>query len=126
MTNTAPDLLAVGDRTITVNRPFSTPLFAIDPDVGDILTYSLDSAPPGMSVEAASGELNWTPGQTGRFAVTARVTDTPGAFDIESFDIEVKDELVIGSPNHRPVLSDMGDRTVEEGLLLTVVASLQP
>ncbi len=121
--NTEPDLLPPGNRTITVNVPFSTPLFAIDPDIGDTLTFSLDSLPGGMVLGPASGELSWTPGQTGGFNVTARVTDSQGAFDTESFGIEVIAEPFSGPTNSHPELDDVGDQSVEVESLLALTAT---
>ena len=52
---------------------------ASDPD-GDALVYSLDTAPSGMTVNAASGLVNWTPSpsQLGLNNVVVRVSDGRG------------------------------------------------
>ena len=50
---------------------------ANDGDAGDVLTFSLAQAPPGMTIAAASGLISWTPSatETGLFTVTVRVSD---------------------------------------------------
>ena len=42
-----------------------------------MLTYALSVSPAGMSI-SANGPVTWTPGSTGTFAVTIRVTDGHG------------------------------------------------
>ena len=34
---------------------------ATDPDAGDTLTYSLTTAPTGMTINATTGLISWTP-----------------------------------------------------------------
>lgn len=36
---------------------------AVDEDVGDVLTYTIDSAPPGFTIDFATGVINWNPAQ---------------------------------------------------------------
>ena len=64
---------------------------ATDPDlnVGDILTFSLDVSPAGMTADAATGLIRWTPDSTqlGEHVVTARVTDTADLFDTQTFTV---------------------------------------
>ena len=63
---------------------------ASDPD-GDALTFSLDKAPAGMSIDAASGLITWTPGaaQVGANAVGVRVADATGLSATQTFSITV-------------------------------------
>lgn len=60
-----------------------------DPDFGDILTFSLEEAPDGMSIDAATGLIQWTPdnSQVGDHNVTVRVEDEVGLYDTQSFTI---------------------------------------
>ena len=60
---------------------------ATDQD-GDALTYALSVSPAGMSI-SGSGLVSWTPGSTGTFAVTVRVTDGHGGSTTQSFNILV-------------------------------------
>ena len=61
------------------------------PDAGEILTFSLAQAPAGMTINAASGLVRWTPagGQIGRQVVAVKVTDSQGQFAYQGFTIEV-------------------------------------
>jgi RHS repeat-associated protein len=56
-----------------------------------VVIWSLDTAPAGMSVNAMSGAVRWTPnlGQLGSANVVLRSTDTDGAFSTQSFTITV-------------------------------------
>lgn len=59
---------------------------ATDPDSDD-LTWSLMSAPGGMSIDASTGNISWTPatGQAGEYPVKIRVDDGKGGVDVQSF-----------------------------------------
>ena len=74
---------------------------AIDPDAGDTLTFSLIIAPGGMTIDAASGLISWTPAeaQAGPQPVTLRVQDPGGLFATQTFVVQV-------SANHAPVAAD--------------------
>jgi RHS repeat-associated protein len=60
---------------------------ATDPDPGDKLVYSLDAAPAGMTIDAITGGVRWTPAvaHTGNHAITVRVTDSGGLFATHTF-----------------------------------------
>lgn len=125
ITNYPPDLIPPGDRQIQSDTAFSTPLFATDPDVGDVLTFDLTTAPVGMSVDPASGMLSWTPSidDLGINAVTARVTDDGGLADSESFTIEVTEVFSVQEVNTPPEISVPDDQAIIFGNLLSVVAN---
>lgn len=75
---------------------------ATDPD-GDILTYSLDVNPSGMTIDSATGVIDWTPNsaQIGDNPVTVKVSD--GALDItQSFTIEVSLAPGYAPPEEEP------------------------
>ena len=63
---------------------------ASDPDVGDILTFSLISGPSWLSV-ATDGQLSGVPadGDTGSNVFTVRVTDDEGLYDDATLNIYV-------------------------------------
>lgn len=86
----APVITSTAVASATQGAPYSYQIMAADVD-GDALTYSLTSAPTGMSVNAASGLVSWTPaaGQTGSQAVTAKVADVTGLSASQSFTIAV-------------------------------------
>ena len=37
---------------------------AADPDAGDTVTFALTTAPTGMTIDTATGEIGWTPSDT--------------------------------------------------------------
>ncbi|MGA9572455.1 MAG: putative Ig domain-containing protein, partial [Lysobacterales bacterium] len=123
--NLAPDLIPPGNRIITAGQAFNTPLFATDPDIGDVLSFDLPVAPATASVGAADGTLSWTPttDDLGVHAFTARVTDLGGLSDSEPFSIEVIQQLVRPSSNAPPVLSVPGNQTTVFDIPLILSAS---
>ena len=89
-TNHAPQLATQFDQWLVVGEPFSRTLAASDPDVGDVLTFTLVSGPTGMTLSGNS--LSWpTTGRTpGDYAVTVRVSDAGGLTDTKSFTINLR------------------------------------
>jgi bacillopeptidase F len=89
-TGQAPDITSTPPPTATEGSLYQYAVTASDAD-GDALSYSLDVAPAGMSIDALSGLISWVPGseQTGPRDVTARATDPGGLFDTQSFTIAV-------------------------------------
>ena len=72
------------------DHPYDYQVEANDPD-GDSLNYSLDQAPDGMYIDAASGWIYWhpMPHQEGTHTVTVRVDDYNGGQDTQTFEILV-------------------------------------
>ncbi|MBL3616339.1 MAG: putative Ig domain-containing protein [gamma proteobacterium endosymbiont of Lamellibrachia anaximandri] len=120
--NNPPTLVAVGNRTISASQNFSLRLFGIDTDIGDTLTYSLSVSPSAMSVNPATGDLNWTPGagDLGANVVMAQVNDNAGLSDAKSFTIDVVAPVVPPPANEPPQLAPIVDQTVTVGNALAV------
>lgn len=72
-------------------EPYGYDAEARDPDRDDVLTFSLDAAPNGMTIDAGSGLISWTPGQDqiGTNEARVRVQDQEGLFDTQTFAITV-------------------------------------
>lgn len=72
-------------------EPYGYDAEARDPDRDDVLTFSLDAAPDGMTIDAGSGLISWTPGQDqiGTNEARVRVQDQEGLFDTQTFAITV-------------------------------------
>ena len=125
--NAPPDLIPPGNREIMVGTNFLSTLFAIDPDPGDALTFSLPTAPPGMTCDPLTGNLSWNPlgADIGDHAVTARVADRAGQSDDENFNIRVYQSIPVGNENSAPDLSSIPDQnlTVGASLSITVTAT---
>jgi hypothetical protein len=121
--NQAPVLAAIGNKSGTVGVAVTFTATATDADVpANALTFSLDAgAPSGATINASTGAFSWTPGATGSFPVTVRVTDdgTPALDDFEAITIAVQ----AAAENHAPVLGAIGDKTVDEGTLLAFTAT---
>jgi cyclophilin family peptidyl-prolyl cis-trans isomerase len=81
-------------------------------------TYQLLTAPGGMTINHNTGLIAWTPqaNQVGQHHVVVRATDLAGNFADHEFDLTVV-------PNTPPTLSDIDNRVVDEGSLLTFSAS---
>jgi hypothetical protein len=88
--NTAPTITSTPVTSAIEGALYSYDVEASDPNAGDTLTFSLDTAPGGMSIDPVSGLIQWTPtnAQLGDNAVTVRVSDG-SLFDTQSFTITV-------------------------------------
>ena len=77
--------------TTTVGQPYSYQVTAQNFALCGGLTYTLDLAPAGMTVGAATGLIQWIPtaAQAGPQSVIVRATEPGGAFDTQSFGIVV-------------------------------------
>lgn len=87
--------------------PYSYAVQAIDPDLGDVLTFSLSSAPTGMTINVSTGAISWTPavGQSGTTNVMVVVTDSAAASDTQSFAIEVIEQNFPPSITSSPLVN---------------------
>ncbi len=115
-----PSITSVPITTATVELAYSYDADASDPDVGDTLTFSLDTAPAGMGINPASGLIQWTPAavQAGTQSVAVRVTDTAGLFTTQSFDITVEQ-----TPNEPPLFSSAPVIIANAGQLYSYTAT---
>lgn len=90
--NEPPSVTSTPVVTAIADQPYHYDVEAQDPNVGDVLTFSLPSAPAGMTIDAATGRIQWTPtsAQVGRQSVTGRVQDAGGLAATQSFTITVQ------------------------------------
>lgn len=115
---TAPQFTSTAPTQIAAGAAYS--YNAETPDEGQAgLVYSLVAFPAGMSVNAQTGLLSWTPNasQSGGQNVVLRATDLAGNTGDQSFTITVT--------NSAPTLTSLGSQTVDEQteLRLTVTAT---
>ncbi len=75
---------------------YSYAVVAMDPDVGDALSYSLTTAPPGMSI-TTNGLIQWTAtsGQAGDHPVAVQVRDAAGLTAVQSYTLTVKQVVTV-------------------------------
>jgi RHS repeat-associated protein len=100
-TNRTPTITSTPINQATVNQPYRYPLSATDPDVGDTLSYTLITKPNGMTIQATTGLIEWTPTQVGGANVVARVTDQGGLFAEQNFTITVSAATANQAPQVR-------------------------
>jgi len=119
--NQAPVLNAIGNKSGAVGTPITFTATATDADIpANNLVFSLDAGfPAGASIDPNTGAFSWTPGASGSFQVTVRVTDngTPNLSDFETITIDV------AAQDAAPVLDAIGNKTVDEGSLLSFTAT---
>ena len=119
--NTAPNIEPIDDQTIPEGTVFSFTASAVDDDLpANTLTFSLTSAPQGAVITSA-GDFSWTPSETqgpGSYSFIISVCDNadPSLCDEEALTITVSEV------NTAPVLAVIGDKTVNEGELLSFTA----
>jgi hypothetical protein len=107
--NDAPSFTSTPLTKATVDALYTYDVDATDPDAGDTLTYSLTIKPAGMTIDAATGLIQWTPAsaQAGANDVAVRVTDNGSvpASQTQPFTITV----ALPSPPATTVLSTTDD-----------------
>ncbi len=91
-TNVAPRFTSTPLTAVLVNTAYSYDANAVDDNEGDVTTYSLDNAPPTMSIDENSGLVTWTPGEDdfGSHAVTIRAIDNELAYATQEYELLVK------------------------------------
>lgn len=89
------------------DRQYTYQVEAVDAD-NDQLVYSLLTAPQGMQI-SATGLITWNPGisQVGAHNVVVKVADPHGAFETQSFTVNVISPL-----NKAPIVNAGPDRTI--------------
>jgi uncharacterized ubiquitin-like protein YukD len=98
-TNKPPKFEPISERHAVLGKEFVFTVKATDDDPNSKLTFSLASgAPEGAKIDAATGELKWTPAATlvpGPFKVTVQVADNgnPPNTVKQEITINVGDDL---------------------------------
>ncbi|MEL6110078.1 MAG: putative Ig domain-containing protein, partial [Planctomycetota bacterium] len=90
---TSPVVLSTPTIVAAVEQAYVYVPFAQDPD-GDALQYSVITAPQGLTLDAASGRIDWLPlaEQVGNHTVAFKVEDGRGGVATQLFSVEVLDE----------------------------------
>ena len=93
--NTTPPQITSPPVTVAgLQQRYQYQVAANDPD-GDPLTFALTQAPAGMTIDAASGLITWTPSgeQVGTHPIAVEVSDDKGGTDTQLFAIDVADRV---------------------------------
>ncbi|MCW5554678.1 MAG: putative Ig domain-containing protein [Verrucomicrobiae bacterium] len=126
--NVAPVLTAIADQALSFGFLLSVQAEASDADLpANTLTFSLTTAPTGMTINPSSGLLTWTPAQTqvGTHPVAVRVADNgaPSLSATQTFQVTVTGEgssLAISRlPANLMQLTITGDIGLEYELLMS-------
>ncbi len=118
--NSPPVLTVPANQTINELSTFVVTNRAIDPDIPvNSLTFSLVSAPAGMTVDFNTGVLRWTPTETqgpSTNLITVQVTDngSPPLSVSNSFTV------VVNEVNSAPVLTVPANQTINELTMLVL------
>ena len=107
--NSAPVITSVAPTTASEGAAYSYAVAATDAD-GDPLSYSLIVAPAGMTVDASTGNIRWTPGydQAGIHTVTVHVSDGIDA-------VTQTYSVTVANTNRPPVITSSAPVTASEG-----------
>jgi hypothetical protein len=120
--NYAPVLIGqIGDQSLYEEAILAFTVVASDANPGNTLTFSLEGAPTGASIDSSTGVFTWIPTEA----------QGPGTY---TFDIVVTDNgnpllsnretiTVIVLENTAPTLNAIGNKTVDELTTLTFTAT---
>ncbi|MEM7000739.1 MAG: PKD domain-containing protein, partial [Pseudomonadota bacterium] len=99
--NSAPLLTSTPMANFTPDVPWFYQLAATDPEIplGDSLTYALDSGPAGMTVDPATGLVEWTPDGAVPMTVDVSftVTDSMGLSDSQAATLATGPEVIVAT-----------------------------
>ena len=89
--NGLPVITSNPPPTATAGQVYGYNATGTDPD-GDLVVWSLDRGPAGLSIDATRGSVRWTPAfdQLGTHEVALRLTDTLGGSATQTFNVTVQ------------------------------------
>ena len=90
VSNLAPAIASASVVKATVGQLYQYQVDAVDPN-GDPITYRLETAPAGMTIEPQAGLLTWEPDTAERVTVVIRVEDPHGAYATQSYTLAVSE-----------------------------------
>ncbi|MEZ4699240.1 MAG: putative Ig domain-containing protein [Rhodothermales bacterium] len=96
---TRPSITSTPGLTATTGQAYS---YDVNATGNPAPTYALTTSPAGMTINASTGVIAWTPSATGTFNVALRATNSQGE-DTQSFSIIVSAPLVAPSITSNPV-----------------------
>jgi hypothetical protein len=101
-TNQTPTITSTAPTSIALGQKYLYQVTAGDAD-GDVLTYSLTTAPSGMTVNSTTGLISWTPtaSQFGSNTATVQVSDGRNGAASQTFTVKVTSQAT----NQPPVIT---------------------
>jgi len=117
--NHSPTITSQPQTLVVISgQRFDYSVVATDQD-NDTLNYSLLQSPPGMTINAASGEVDWgtSAEQTGEFLISINVADGHGGSTTQTFTLVVNAALA--------VVPDVSGKSLSEALALLKNAGLK-
>lgn len=113
---TAPVLTGIGNKEVNAGELLS---FTVSATGADDIVYTATGLPNGATLDSSSGAFSWTPGSgdVGSHEVTFTATAN-GLPDSETITITVNE-----AADQAPVLTEIGDKNVKEGELLSFTVS---
>lgn len=112
--NRAPEISSDPPLEAQSRQSYSYRASASDNDGGDILTWTLESAPDGMAVDPQTGRIQWVPTDeqgSNSYLVVLVVTDSVGAEDRQSWELGVDED----PGNRAPVIRSRPETSVVAG-----------
>jgi hypothetical protein len=118
LSNHPPVLNAIGNKSVNEGATLSFIISAFDSH-GNTLTYSASNLPTGASFNTSTHAFSWTPNfsQSGTYSNVHFEVSDGSLTDSENITITVS------NVNRPPVLNAIGNKTVNEGVLLTFTIS---
>lgn len=83
-----PDRIVAEDAPVTI---YTGALFG-DPDADDVLTFTADGLPNGVTIDPVTGVISGAAGRGGQFHITVTATDSGGLSASTSFTLLVLDD----------------------------------
>lgn len=125
--NTAPQLVVPANQTIDELTPLAVSASATDSDLPvNTLRFSLVAPPDGMTIDAASGAISWTPSEAqgpSSQVVTVVVTDdNPWAVNAKSLSVTNQFTVTVREINLPPTLTIPANQVLDETTPLSVNA----
>jgi len=111
--NRAPQITTTAVTSATVGAEYRYDVDATDAD-GDVLSYTLTSAPSGMQIDSATGLIRWTPTAAVSVEVEVRVQDPRGGFALQRYTLQVA-----APPNQAPTITSTAPTAATAGALYT-------
>jgi large repetitive protein len=122
-----PRLILPDDRIVDELAPLTMTVSASDPNLpANTLTLALVSGPPGLVFDPATGVISWTPTEAqgpGAYRVVISVTTSnPDNPDHIPLTVSGSFAIVVREVNHPPVLEEIDDFSIEQGVTLEMQA----